>query len=290
MVQDANAARLAFLPDNADSLKRFRKMEMVAWKRSLHLELPEGGIHADAREAGFSSAYRRSELRIGRASAQDEIRATLFTAEAAGPRKFVILAHPRGVAAYLDDAKQPSGLAKALLARNISVLLFDAFMTGPLADAGLMAARNPFTNFFTTYNRTVLQERVQDLVTLCAFARGADKGPKVFISGEGPAGLWALLAAPMADGVVADADGFDGLATERWLRPDTFTPAILAIGGIDAVASLAAPNPLTIHGAPATFAADWLHHSYQAASSADHLKIKPAKLAPEEIVTALEKY
>ena len=288
IIARGQAARLAYLPENDDSLSRFRQMQTVAWRRALHLELPEGGLRADAREAGFTPAFRRTELRLGREGGQDEIRAVLFTVTASVGRPFVVLVHPRGVAAYLDDTKQPAGLAKALLARNTPVLLMDAFMTGPLADAGLMAARNPFTNFFTTYNRTVLQERVQDIITACAFARGSAKGPKVLVCGEGQAGAWALLAAPAADGVVADADGFDGLAVERWMRPDMFTPGILAIGGLDGVASLAAPKPLTIHDASPNFSDTWLRRAYQSALASNKLKITTTKLSAEEITKELD--
>lgn len=283
-------AREHFQPENEESLKRYRAMETVAWRRALHLESPVGRIRADVREAVGRPAFGRIELRLGREGAQDDIRATLFrsTKEPKGP--VVVMAHPRGLSVYLDAAKQPSGLARALLNQGSSVLLFDAFMTGPLADAGLMAARNPLKGFFTTYNRTVLQERVQDVITCCAYARGAVPGVKVYASGEGEAGLWALLAAPEADGVMADADGFDGVSLSHWMKPEMFTPGILAIGGLDAVASLAAPRPMLIYHAPPEFASKWLRQTYQAALAAEQLKISGEKLSPEEAAEALLKF
>ena len=79
----------------------------------------------------------------------------------------------------------------------------DRFSTGDPPDQ--------FANFYATYNRTELQERVRDLLTVCTAAgSGADpRGPRFFdviLWGTGHAGLWALLAAPAAGAVVADCD------------------------------------------------------------------------------------
>jgi dienelactone hydrolase len=290
IIARSQAALEGYLPQDEASLVRFRRMETVAWRRNLHLQLPEGGLRADAREAAGTDLFKRTELHLGRSGAQDDIPATLFTAKAAGRRSIAILANPGGKAAYLNEGKQPSGLARALLEKGMSVLAIDVFMTGPLSDANLMAKRNPFTNFFTTYNRTVVQERTQDIITACAFARGSAKGPKVLVCGEGAAGLWALLAAPVADGVVADADGFDGVGADRWTKPEYFTPGILAMGGMDAVASLTAPKPLTIHHAPASFASNWLRHAYQAAAAAEKLTITDGALSADQIAAELARF
>ena len=46
-----------------------------------------------------------------------------------------------------------------MIQQRVGVLLLDVFQTGELATG---AKRNYFTNFFTGYNRTDVQERVQD--------------------------------------------------------------------------------------------------------------------------------
>ena len=83
-------------------------------------------------------------------------------------------------------------LAKEILNRGSSVVLFDAFLTGELAGSGA-AGRKRFDLFMSAYNRTELQERVQDCVTVCAFAQAHNKGRLVLLGGVGRAGLWALL-------------------------------------------------------------------------------------------------
>ena len=79
--------------------------------------------------------------------------------------------------------------------RKISYLTVDPFPT--------LKTPSPFTNFFSTYNRTDIQEQVRNLVNVCAVARDFCKADRVILWGLGRAGLWALLAAPAADAVVA---------------------------------------------------------------------------------------
>jgi hypothetical protein len=88
-------------------------------------------------------------------------------------------------------------------------------LTGELANSEVSMRRNA-DNDFCTYNRTDLQQRVQDLITACAFAQTHSKGRRVVLSGTGRAGLWALLAAPAAKAVVADCDRLD-LTTDESL-------------------------------------------------------------------------
>jgi len=109
----------------------------------------------------------------------------------------------------------------------------------------------------------------------------------VFVCGEGEAGLWALLAAPAFDGVVADVEGFDGRAPDRWMQPEVFVPGILRIGGLDAVASLAAPKPVVIHHAPPAFSTDWLKQAFASAAASDHLRVSPGALSREDQAAAL---
>src|SRR5258705_3525412 len=159
-------------------------------------------------------------------------------------RVLALLVHPKGKAAYLDESGAPKGLAKELLDRNHPVLLVDTFLTGELADENASAARKHLTSFFSTYNRTDLQERVQDLITTCAIGQAHGKGRRAVICGQGGAGLWALLAAPAASGVVADCDALDESNDQALLKQELFSPGLRKIGGFQRAAALATPNPL----------------------------------------------
>src|SRR4051812_49884098 len=52
-------------------------------------------------------------------------------------------------------------------------------------------------------------------ITTCAIGWAHGKGRRAVICGQGGAGLWALLAAPAASGVVADCDALEDRKSTR---------------------------------------------------------------------------
>jgi hypothetical protein len=150
------------------------------------------------------------------------------------------------------------------------------------------SADNPFTNFYTTYNRTALQQRVGDLIALCAQARslagGKNGRAQVVLWGVGKAGLWSLLAAPAADLVLADADQFDPNNDAALLAADFFCPGIRNIGVFEGAAMLAAPHPLLLYNRSPTFSTASLEAAYKAAGGARKFRHETAGLSSEELI------
>ncbi|PYM11285.1 MAG: hypothetical protein DME18_14395 [Verrucomicrobia bacterium] len=179
--------------------------------------------------------------------------------------------------------------ARAKETRGHSVILFDAFLTGAQANAQPAPARKRLDLFFSAYNRTDLQERVQDCITACAFAQAHSKSRRVVLCGSGRAGLWALLAAPAADAVVADCDSLDLTNDELLLRPDLFVPGLRKIGAFDGAAALAAPHPLLLHNAGGNFPTGLLHAAYAAAKAEKAFRAEPARLPDQAIADWLER-
>ena len=130
-----------------------------------------------------------------------------------------------------------------------------------------MAARKRFDLFLSAYNRTELQERVQDCITVCAFAQSHSKSRRVILCGVGRAGLWALLAAPAADAVAADGDALDLSNDAALLSPDLFVPGLRKIGVFAGAVGLSAPHPLLLHNAGKNFATGPLRDVYAAAGA-----------------------
>ena len=195
----------------------------------------------------------------------------------------VILAHPEGKSAFLDETGAPTGLAKKVLERGSSVVLFDAFVTGELAGRESRAQQKRFDLFFTAYNRTDLQERVQDCITVCLFAQTHSKSRRVILCGVGRAGLWAMLAAPAADAVAADADALDLASDEALLARDLFTPGIRKIGAFAGAAALAAPHPLLLHNSGRNFASGLLRDAYAAAKAQNIFREEEARLPDDKL-------
>ncbi len=175
----------------------------------------------------------------------------------------VVLVNPLGTTTSFDVEGRPYGYAEQLVAAGHTVVAFDAFLTGTRADNNERAKRNHQNEFFSTYNRTDLQERVGDLVTVCAFARSHLAGFKIVLQGRDDAGLWALLAAPAADAVVADAAQFDADNDQVWIQQDWLTPSIRRIGTFDGPVLLAAPNPVLIHNTGTAFPTQTIATVYQ---------------------------
>jgi hypothetical protein len=158
--------------------------------------------------------------------------------------------------------------------------VLDTFLTGELADEAAGKARKQTSGFFTVYNRTDVQERVQDLITACAFAQTHGKGRRVVLCGSGRAGLWALLAAPAADAVVADCAQLDVRSDAVLMEQDLFAPGLRKIGAFEAAAVLAAPNSLLVHNTGENFLTDWIASAYASAKKASAFRRDAKALDP----------
>ncbi|HEY6170133.1 MAG TPA: hypothetical protein VI454_19020, partial [Verrucomicrobiae bacterium] len=277
-------ARLAALkPRDKRSLEQFKETMRPAWQHTLQVEFPEDSLTVEIGENKKSDGVTATHVAMGRAGRGDRVPAILLTPEKDTLRELVVLAHPDGRKGFLDDEGKPVGLARKLLEHRRAVLLLDAFLTGERADPARLKARNFFSNAFTTYNRTDLQERVQDLITACSFAHRHGKGRRVILCGAGRAGLWALLAAPAADAVAADCNALDLTTDEALMRQDLFVPGLRRIGAFAGAAALAAPNPLLIHNEGGTLSLDYVRAAYGAIGAAQSFRAEPTELSTEAL-------
>ncbi len=283
LVKQSQAQLAALRPHDQASLAKFKAALEPAWRHTLQVEFPPQNILSEVIATKDIAGGKMSRLALGRAGRGDRVPATLLTPARAGGKWLAVLAHPLGRAAYVDDAGGAKGLAKALLARGGTVLVVDVFLTGDAANETAAAGRKFFSNYFSTYNRTDAQERAQDLITACAYARGEAKARRVVLCGEGRAGLWAMLAAPAADAVVADGDAADLTGDATWLAGDLFTPGLRKLGGMETAAALATPHPLLVHRAGAGFSTELLRGSYQAAKAEKNLRVETGTLSDADV-------
>jgi hypothetical protein len=153
--------------------------------------------------------------------------------------------------------------------------------------SGSVSGADPFKNFYSTYNRTELQDHVQDLLTACSAVRSLEPRKKLAFKttlvGSGRAGLWALLAAPAADAVIADCDKLDVSNESALVAPDLFCPGILALGGFEAAGMLAAPHSLVLHNTGERFPTDALRATYLAAGISSKLRVEAGRLTAEDL-------
>ncbi|HUR56208.1 MAG TPA: hypothetical protein VM029_00760, partial [Opitutaceae bacterium] len=140
-----------------------------------------------------------------------------------------------------------------------------------------------------TYNRTDVQERVQDLVTVCAFAQTHSKGRRVALCGSGRAGLWALLAAPASDALAADCAQFDSTLDTNLLAQDLFAPGLRKIGAFEGVAALNTTHPLLLHNTGGKFTTGFLRKVYRGMHVPDAFREETAVLSEDAIASWLAK-
>jgi dienelactone hydrolase len=262
LIERSKSQLEALWPRDGKELEKYKSAMEPAWRHTLQVEFPERSLAIETFETKKVGDLTKHSVFIGRKGCGDRLPVVMFTPAKDNLRIITVLAHADGKAAFMDDMGAPRGLAKELVSRNHSVILLDTFLTGDLAD-GVAADKRKYTNsYFTTYNRTDLQERVQDLITACAFAQTHGKGRRVVLCGSGRAGLWALLAAPAADAVIADCVQLDVLDDSELMKQDLFAPGFRKIGAFEGAALLAAPNSLLVHNTGEKFSTDRLTKAY----------------------------
>ena len=281
LIQVATNHWWTYAPINPPLLERYRKEMLPAWKHSLQVEFVERGLMVQPEKITKAQDYTATRLLLGRAGKGDKLPAMLITPRRDTLRTMVVLAHPEGRAAFLDAKSEPKGLARKLLDRDLAVLLVDTFQTGDSAQGG--SARNYSANFYTTYNRTLIQERVQDLVTACAFAQTHGKGRRVALYGAGRAGLWAMLAAPASDALVADCARLDSTDDRNLLAPDLFSPGLRKLGAFEGVASINTGNPLLLFNTGDRFTTAFLRKVYRGMHVPERFREETAALTDDEI-------
>lgn len=262
LIERSNSQLESLRPRDGKGLEKFKTAMEPAWRHTLQVEFPERSLVIETSQTKKTGDITKHSLFVGRKERGDRLPIVMFTPAKDNLRVITVLAHADGKAAFIDNSGAARGLAKELLARNQSVILLDTFLTGELANAEAGKARKHTGGYFTTYNRTDLQERVQDLITACAFAQIHGKGRRVILCGSGRAGLWAQLAAPAADAVIADCAGTDLTTDSELMKQDLFTPGLRKIGAFQGATLLAAPNALLLHNPGEKFPTEWLQAAY----------------------------
>jgi dienelactone hydrolase len=257
------------------SLANYKRIIEPAWKWTLQLKWPMSAMEAE---------YISVEAGLGRHD-EDKTHKWMFFApvKSGSARKpdIIVLAHPEGKKDYVDNAGDPIGLARQFLDKGFDVVVV-AYPARPANPAQTSI-------LFTTYNRTRLQERVRDLVSICQGVKDlhAPDTRRVVLCGCGRAGLWSLLAAPAADAVVADCCQLDVSDDQSLVDPDLFCPGIRNIGTFTGALILAAPHPLALFNVAPGFETSDLRSCYRGLHAEMKVRVESRSLKDDEIVAAV---
>lgn len=252
----------------AETTTNFTSVNESVLRKSVSLKTPFG-----SKESGLSVR----SVQLGRKDHGDSIPVTLLE-PARESETVAILLHPEGRSVYYQKEGKPESTAADLLSQGVAVVVLDLFMTGSQKDDALRQKREYTKNYFTVYNRTDAQERVQDIVTAASWVRSLKPKAKIALVGEGRAGLWAMLAAPVADILIADCSQFDDSTDEAVMAQDLFFPGFRRVGGLQTLAALAAPKPVVLHNINPNFDIGTLRSVYTSANAQKNLQLRPDKL------------
>jgi len=276
------------VPRNTVELESYRKQLGPAFRVALMAESP---VPDDLRWWPLPGGSEQRDntwrhLIVGRVSAQDRIPAQLVIPP--GRSTFAaMIVHPQGAGAALGSPQSPSPLAQELKKRRCLVFAIDAFQTGEAADA----SRKMECPYFSTYNRTDDAQRVQDILTGLVYLEEAWRPSRIVIVGQGPAGLWSLLARPffrVPCALAADVAGFDAADDAAYLR-SLHIPLLRQAGDFQTAAPLASPSPLLLHNLGSHFSSEPFEHAFKVQGVPDRLRVSTQELSAVEIATWMTK-
>jgi dienelactone hydrolase len=198
-------------------------------------------------------------------------------------RGVVILVQPHGLGNDLFQESGPS-LPALLQQEGFAVMEVEPFQTGPDRSERVVSV-SPFAQFFNTYNRTLLQRRVGEVGRVCQSAQARFGTRNIVLVGPGDAGLWCLLAAPLASAVIADGSTFSPTTDTSWLTPEKFLPGLALMGGLEAGAALVVDRPLWLYSVHPQFSTDWLWRAANAAGTESRIRVDGLPPARRNLVT-----
>ena len=212
--------------------KSFRTLYEPALRHALSLEVPTP-------KDMLVQPCDDGTIAVGRVGRGDRVPGKLWLPRGKrSPRQATLVVHPKG---WL--AAQP--LAEQLVAQGHMVMAIDCFNH-------IRKSEDPF---FSTYNKTDTQLRVQDILTALTYLRTRKDVSAINLVGLEQAGLWCLLARPFAlyvNKTSADVVQFDASSDASFLKTLN-VPVLRRAGDFRTALSLVGDAALLVHNAGAAF-------------------------------------
>jgi len=290
-IEAAEQQLAALKPQDPAGLDRFRAVMEPALRHTLAAAWPnEADLVAERQGITERGDFTAERLLLGRRGRGDRIPALLYRPAAGaglGPAPATLVVHPDGKAALVDAAHaRPGPLVAGLLQRGQVVLAIDCFLTGEYHTPFALTQRSQDVRYFTTFNRTDVAWRVQDILTGLAYLHSRPDVATVHLAGLGQAGLWCLLArglAPWVGRTAVDVAEFDNADDDRFLQ-DLFVPGLRRAGDFRTAATLTAPQPLLIHHTGEAFDTRWIVDVYRAVGAETALRVEKEQLSDAALV------
>jgi hypothetical protein len=279
----------ALRPTDEKSLAEFRRVIGTALRVMVNDKLPAA---ADVESAVVGTqetdGVSWKKLLLGRKGQKEQVPAVLVRGKEFGGT-VVVWVDPAGKASLWQDGKL-NPAAKRLLDGKQAILAVDVFLTGEYGAGKPTEIDAKYAGYTFGYNRTLLANRVHDILTAVAFARGQEATKAVNLVGWEKAGPWAGVARGLCGDAVAkaaiDVNGFrfDQVFT---MSDEMMLPGAVKYGGLPAFLALAAPAPLYLHAHHMTGIGNWVKAAYDASGKPDRLERSSEKATAEAVVAWL---
>jgi hypothetical protein len=288
---DASDKQMAVLrPRDAESLKEFRRVIGTALRVMIHDQLPDKNDievkSVDSKEEADGSSWRKAFL--SRKGQGEQIPTLSIRGKQFGGT-VVIWIHPEGKRSLMHDGRLVPA-ARQILDKNAGIVAVDVFGTGECQGAKLPGVDPKFAGYTFGYNRSLLANRVHDILTAVAFARSLGDAKTVHLVGFENAGPWVALARALCgDAVGRTAVDCNGFRFEKvtQTRDEMMLPGALKYGGLPALMALAAPGELFVHDHRGTGMGQWVRAAYAAVGASARLERSPEKVTQEKVVSWL---
>jgi dienelactone hydrolase len=214
----------AYWPKTKMEWARFDPVYGVAYRHIIADSIPKN-VHGKMVAQGSEKGFRWQKLLIEQGHRHDWIPAVLFQPQVvkskqAGVTLIITPGGKRG--ARNDKGTGPNKFVRQLLARGQSVMAIDVFKTGEhVLPLSVKTQRNENEQFFSTYNKTDTQQRIQDILTTGKYLKKTFPSNEINLLGLHRAGIWCLLTSPLASSlftrVICDEYQLNPNRPSQWL-------------------------------------------------------------------------
>jgi dienelactone hydrolase len=279
----------ALAPKDAAGLAEFRRVVGTALRVLVADELPSPEqVEGSATEGRSGEGYTYGHLKIGRKGQGEQVPA-VWVQGAGRSGTVVVWVHPAGKASLFEKDGKLTAAARAVLDRHAAILAPDVFGTGELTPEKPPATDGRFAGYTFGYNRTPLAQRVHDVLTAAAFAKGpVMKATAVHLVGWERAGPWVVLARALCDDravgrTAADLNQFR-FENVKTTSDEMMLPGAVKYGGLPSFLALCAPGEVLAHNHRGTGTGQASQAAYAAAGAADRLLRAPERWEPARVV------
>ena len=267
-------------PKQAKDMDRYRQVIGTALRVMVHDQLPAASEVEEFGEAKHEvkDGIIHHSFILSRKGQGERVHALALLSD-----KFdgnvVVWVHPKGIAS-LRENDQLVTAARRILEKNGAILAVDVFNAVPKVD-------KTYAGYTYGYNRPLLAQRVHDILSAVAFAKGHEKTKTVHLVGFEEAGPWVLLARALCgDAVSRTAADVNQFRFEKVITTDDpmMLPGALKYGGLSTLTGLAAPGELFVHHHQGTGLGGGLRSVYAAAGAAEKLHHTAEKASGEQVI------